>query len=113
MKIAFTTSGKTWRDPIDIRFGRAKGFFIVDSDTDETSFIDNYDNTEASQGAGTGAASMLVNNGVKEIVTGKIGPKAAAVFKKSGIKVWGGIGYASIIEAYERYKKGNLTEQIL
>ena len=113
MKIAFTTSGKTWRDPIDIRFGRAKGFFIVDTETNETSYIDNSDNVDAAQGAGTGAAAAIVESGIKELITGKVGPNAASVLKAAHVKVFGGIGYTSIQEAYNRYKRGVLTEQIL
>ncbi len=113
MKIAFTTSGNSWRDPIDIRFGRARGFFVVDTETGETDFIDNISNVEAAQGAGTSAAQSIVEAGVKELITGKVGPKAASVLKTAGIKVWGGIGYGSIQEAYERYKKRLLTEQSL
>lgn len=113
MKIAFTTSGKTWRDPIDIRFGRAKGFFILDTETNETSYIDNSDNVDAAHGAGTSSAAAIVNSGVQELITGKVGPNAASVLKAAKIKVYGGIGYASIQEAYDRYKKGLLTEQII
>jgi predicted Fe-Mo cluster-binding NifX family protein len=113
MKIAITTSGTTWCDPIDIRFGRAKGFFIVDTENNETSYIDNSENVEAAQGAGTSAASALVNAGVKELITGKVGPKAASVLKAAQVKVFGGIGYASLEEAYDRYKRGMLVEQQL
>lgn len=113
MKIAFTTSGKTWRDPIDIRFGRAKGFFIVDTDTNMTSYSDNSKNVQAAQGAGTSAAQAIAEAGVNILITGKVGPKAGTVLKAAGIKVLGGIGYTSIEEAYERYKKGMLSEQVL
>jgi predicted Fe-Mo cluster-binding NifX family protein len=113
MKVAFTTSGKTWRDPIDIRFGRAKGFFIIDTETNETSYVDNSTNVDAAHGAGTSSASAIVNSGVQELITGKVGPNAASVLKVANVKVLEGIGYASIQEAYDRYKKGLLTVQIL
>lgn len=113
MKIAFTTIGKNWRDPIDIRFGRAKGFFIIDMDTNETDYIDNSSNVDAAQGAGTSAAAAIAEAGVKELITGKVGPNAASILKAANVKVFGGIGYVSVQEAYDRYKKGLLTEQIL
>ena len=111
MKVAFTAQGKSWKDLIDIRFGRAKGFFIVDTESGETSFISNTENVEAAHGAGTSAAQSIASAGVQELVTGNVGPKAASVLKAAGIRVLSGIGYASIEEAYERYKRGNLTEQ--
>ncbi len=113
MKIAFTAYGNSWREKVDIRFGRAKGFFVVDTETEETSFIDNSTNVEATHGAGTSAASAIVEAGVKKLITGKVGPNAASVLKTANIKVLGGIGYASIREAYDRYKKGLLVEQKL
>jgi len=113
MKIAFTAYGNSWREQVDIRFGRAKGFFIVDTETNETSYIDNKENIAAAHGAGTGAAQAIVEADVKELITGKVGPNAGSVLKAAGIKVLGGIGYASIKETYDRYKKGMLTEQEL
>jgi predicted Fe-Mo cluster-binding NifX family protein len=113
MKIAITSSGKTWRDPIDIRFGRAKGYFVIDVETNQTSYIDNTSNMNAAQGAGTGSAQLLAEAGINELITGKVGPNAAAVLKAASIKVWGGIGYASNEEAFSRYKKGLLIHQSL
>jgi predicted Fe-Mo cluster-binding NifX family protein len=113
MKIAFTAYGNSWREQVDIRFGRAKGFFIVDTETEETSYINNVDNLEASHGAGTSAAAAIVEAGVKELITGRVGPNAAAVLKKENIKVLGGIGYTSIKEAYNLYKQNKLVEQTL
>jgi len=113
MKIAFSTYGNSWREQVDIRFGRARGFFIVDTVTNETSYLDNTKNLEAAQGAGTNAAQAIVDAGIKELITGKVGPRAGAVLKVAGIKVWSGIGYTSIEEAYSRYKKCVLIEQKL
>ncbi|HES58983.1 MAG: NifB/NifX family molybdenum-iron cluster-binding protein [Calditrichaceae bacterium] len=113
MKVAFTAYGNSWRDLVDIRFGRAKGFFIIDTDTNETSYVDNSANIDAAQGAGTSSAAAIVNSGVQELITGKVGPNAASVLKTANIKVYGGIGYTSIQEAYDRYIKGLLTEQII
>jgi predicted Fe-Mo cluster-binding NifX family protein len=113
MKIAFSAYGNSWREQVDIRFGRARGFFIVDTITNETSYLDNTKNLKAAQGAGTSAAQAVVDAGIKELITGKVGPKAGSVLKAAGIKVWGGIGYTSIEDAYDRFKKCLLTEQKL
>ena len=111
MKIAFSAYGNSWKEQIDIRFGRAKGFFIVDSDTDATEYLDNTLHVNSAQGAGTGAAQALAESGATVLVTGKVGPKAGQVLKAAGVQVYGGIGYASIKEAYEKYTKGLLTLQ--
>ncbi|MBN1755825.1 NifB/NifX family molybdenum-iron cluster-binding protein [bacterium] len=111
MKIAFTATGNNWLEKVDIRFGRAQGFFIVDTETNETSYIDNNLNVETAHGAGTSAAQSVVDAGVNALVTGQLGPKAASVLRAAGIKVYGGVGYATIEEAYQRYKQGKLNEQ--
>lgn len=111
MKVAFSARGNSWKEQIDIRFGRAKGFFIVDSETNETEYQDNVVHVNSAQGAGTGAAQSLAGAGVKVLVTGKVGPNAAQVLKAANVQVYGGIGYASIEEAYEKYNKGLLTKQ--
>ena len=113
MKVAFSTYGNSWKEQIDIRFGRAKGFFIVDTETNETQYLDNSSQVNSSQGAGTGAGQALVENGVQALVTGKVGPNAGQVLKVAGVQVYGGIGYTSIEEAYEKYNKGLLTKQEL
>lgn len=113
MKIAFSTYGNSWKEQIDIRFGRAKGFFIVDSDTNSTDYLDNTIHVNSAHEAGTGAAQALAESGATVLVTGKVGPKAGQVLKAAGIQIYGGIGYASIEEAYEKYTKGLLTRQEL
>jgi len=113
MKIAFTAYGNSWDEQVDIRFGRTKGLFIVDDQTEETEYLDNTENVLTQHGAGTNAAQAVSNAGVQILITGKVGPKAGQVLKASGIRVFGGIGYGSIREAYEQYKKGLLTEQYL
>ena len=113
MKVAFSTYGNSWKEQIDIRFGRAKGFFIVDTDTKEHQYLDNSVHVNSAQGVGTGAAQALVESGVQVLITGKVGPKAGQVLKADGVTVFGGIGYASIEEAYDKYNKGLLTKQEL
>jgi len=113
MKIAFSAYGGNWRDKVDIRFGRAAVFFVVDTDSGETNVIDNASNVDAAQGAGTNSARTIVDAGVDVLVTGNIGPKASAVLKAAGMKVMQGAGYTTIEEAYTRYKRGVLYENHL
>lgn len=113
MKVAFSTYGNSWKEQIDIRFGRAKGFFIVDTESNLTEYLDNSVHVNSAQGAGTGAAQALVESGVQVLITGKVGPKAGQVLKAAGVSAFGGIGYTSIEEAYNKYKKGLLTKQEL
>ena len=111
MKVAFTAQGDGWREKIDLRFGRARGFFIVDTENEQTEFVDNKTNVEAAHGAGTSAAQTVINAGVKALVTGSVGPKAGSVLKAAGIKVYVVEGGTSLKDAYEMFKQGKLREQ--
>ena len=98
---------------MDARFGRAQGFFVVNTDTEETSYIDNQTNVDTGHGAGTSAAPSVADAGVELVIASEVGPKAGHVLKAAGIRVMGGIENASIEEAYDMYKKGSLQEQNL
>ena len=111
MKIAISACGNGWEEQVDDRFGRAVGFFIVDTDDNPTSYIDNGATVDTAHGAGTGAAQAIVDAGVGVVITVKIGPKAGSVLKAAGVKVMTGVGQTSIREAYDRYQQGNLDEQ--
>ena len=110
MKVAISATGDGWDEGVDPRFGRARGFFIIDTDTSQTTYLDNLANVEAGHGAGTGAARAVADAGVQVILTPRVGPKAAAVLDAAGIKVLPGVENASIREAYERYRAGKLKE---
>lgn len=111
MKIAISAMGNGWDELVDPRFGRCQGFFIVDTDTEETTYLDNQANLEAEQGAGTGAARAVIDAGVQVVLTPRVGPKAAAVLRAAGIRMLGGMTTDSLQEAYEKYQAGALTEQ--
>ena len=111
MKVAFTAQGNGWYEKVDLRFGRARGFFVVDSENEKTTFIDNAGNVEAAHGAGTSAAQIIINKGIEALVTGHVGPKAGSVLKNAGIKVYTTEGNVSVKEAYQRFKDGKLKEQ--
>ena len=110
MKIAFTSSGNGWKENLDIRFGRAMGFFIYDTLTDNTKFINN-DNTEVAHGAGTSAAKNIIEENVEILITGKVGPKAQEVLKAGNVKIYNGMGYGNLEEAYRKYLDNKLERQ--
>ena len=111
MKIAFTSTGDGWKENIDIRFGRSAGFFIYDSESEKTNYVDNQKNKEMEHGAGTGAAKTIIDFGVDTLITGKVGPRAEEILKTGNVKIYTGIGYGSVEEAYDKFRKGLLTEQ--
>lgn len=103
MKICVTSYGDNMDAEVDPRFGRCKYFIIVDPETLQYEAIKNQ-NIEATGGAGVQSAQMMSNKGVKLILTGNIGPKAAQALKAAGISVITGV-QGSVREAIEKYGK--------
>ncbi|MBN2645759.1 MAG: NifB/NifX family molybdenum-iron cluster-binding protein [Desulfuromonadaceae bacterium] len=88
MKIAVSATESTLSTPIDSRFGRAKQFLIVDTDSNALAVLPNTQNLNAAQGAGIQAAQNVVNAGVQAVITGNCGPKAFRVLKAAGIAIY-------------------------
>jgi len=67
-------------------FGRAKSFALYDSTDGSLSIVPN-GGAGAEHGAGTGAASLLAELGVRAVAAPEVGPKAAAALSSAGIKI--------------------------
>jgi predicted Fe-Mo cluster-binding NifX family protein len=93
---------------IDERFGRARYFTIVDTETMEHKSLEN-PSAEAISGAGPQSAQMVADESVDGIVTGNVGPNAMTVLKTSGIKVYVAIA-GTVLDAVDRCKTDGLEE---
>lgn len=107
MKVAVTSTGSNLGSEVDPRFGRAKWFIVVDTETSEFSAHDNSQNLNAAQGAGIQAGRNVVDLGVEAVVTGNVGPKAFATLQAGGVSVYIGAS-GSVSEALEKLKTGEL-----
>ena len=109
MKIAVTSQGKDLSGQVDPRFGRAKYFMVVDTDSGESSVHDNSQNLNAAQGAGIQAGQNVVNLGVEAVLTGNVGPKAYATLQAGNVRVYVG-ATGTVADAIEQLKSGKLQE---
>jgi len=109
MKIAITSSGKELSNNIDLRFGRAVGFIIYDTETEEFNYVDNEQNLNAMQGAGIQAAQNVVNQNVDAVITGHCGPKAFTVLSAAEVKIYTE-AQGTIQEIIEKFKNNELQE---
>jgi len=110
MKIAFTTASGGMEDVVMPVFGRAPTFTIVEiegKDVKATNIIEN-PAFNASGGAGVQAAQLLINEGVKAVVSGNYGPNAAIILKQAGIELYVGSGM-KVRDALNAYLSGTLT----
>jgi predicted Fe-Mo cluster-binding NifX family protein len=107
MKVVVTSQGTSLDSPVDPRFGRAKHFVLVDTDTMQITVHDNAQNLNAPQGAGIQAAQAVYNLGAGAVVTGNVGPKAFTTLHAAGIAVYLGVS-GTVRGAIEQLRSGGL-----
>lgn len=106
MKVAISATGTDLTAQVDPRFGRSQHFIIFDP---ETSLHEAVDNASAAAGGGAGIATaqMIVDKGVRAVLTGDCGPNAYQVLSAAGVQVITNVS-GTIREAMEAYKAGLL-----
>jgi len=108
MKIVITSQGSDLDSLVDPRFGRARNFVVVDTETDAFEVHDNAQNLNAAQGAGVQAGRNVAELAAEAVVTGHVGPKAFATLQAAGVKTYIG-ATGSVKEALEQFKAGDLA----
>ncbi len=106
MKLVITAQGPTLDSPVDPRFGRARYFLLVDSDTGSFTAHDNAQNLNAAQGAGIQAAQTVVELGAGAVLTGNVGPKAFTTLQAGQVAVYPGAA-GTVREAVEQWRLGS------
>ena len=109
MKIAISSRGESLTSEVDARFGRAYGFIIYDLETGNYHFVDNSANMKAAQGAGVQAAQMVLDEGVKAVISGPVGPNVATVLGNAGVECYIKTT-GKVEEAIAEFKAGKLEK---
>ena len=107
MKVAVTSQGTDMDSQVDARFGRARFFILIDTETGEFTAHDNAQNLGAVQGAGIQAAQNVVSLGAAAVITGNVGPKAFAALQAGDVTPYIG-ATGSVHDAVEQLKDGRL-----
>ena len=107
MKIAVSAAGKTLESPVDPGFGRSQGFVLVDSESGAATYLDNAQARGQSSATGIQAAQMIAAAGAEAVITGQMGPKAAAVLNKAGVSVYA-CNSGTVHEAVMALEQGKL-----
>ncbi len=86
MKTVISATENNIDSAFDKRFGRAAWFCVFDEENGKIDFLKN-NYAEASNGAGTKVASMMVELGIKKVISGHFGPKAKEILDKFNIQM--------------------------
>jgi len=105
MLIAVTSQGKDLAGEVEPRFGRAKHFLLVDSETMHLQVVENHQSLNLPQGAGIQAAMNVIIHEPEVVLTGNCGPKAFKTLQAAGIKVVVGVS-GRIEDAIQAYLRG-------
>jgi predicted Fe-Mo cluster-binding NifX family protein len=105
MRVAVPSTGDDLGSEVDVRFGRAPKFLIVDTETLSFESIENAQNLNLPQGAGIQSAQNVIQHKPDVVLTGNCGPKAFQVFQAARIQVVIGVS-GRIQEAVQAYMNG-------
>ncbi|MEW6547590.1 MAG: NifB/NifX family molybdenum-iron cluster-binding protein [Bacillota bacterium] len=107
MKVAVAAQGQNLDSPVDLRFGRAPFFLLVDSETLECESISN-PAVNSAGGAGIQTAQLLARSGARAVVTGNVGPNAMSALRAAGIEVYAARG-GTVRETVQAFLRGELV----
>ena len=106
MKIAVTSTGSSLSSKVDLRFGRAAFFMIVDTETMDFTAVEN--EHAIAGAAGVDSAKFLIDQSVEAVLTNHCGPNAERILSAVGVKIYTGLT-GTVTEAVELFICGKLT----
>lgn len=108
MRVVITAQGPHLNSPTDPRFGRARYLICIDTETGESSVVDNDLNLNAAQGAGIQTGRKVVELQAEAVVTGHVGPKAFATLNAGRVAIYTGSS-GTVSEVLEQFNSGRLS----
>jgi len=102
-KICVTAKGADLGSELDLHFGRAPYFLLVDPETGAFEAFEN-PSSGATHGAGIQAAQFVVEMRPAALLTGQVGPNAGRVLDAAGVRVISAAG-CTVREALASLKK--------
>lgn len=82
---AISSTGKTEKSLLDLRFGKCENIVIFHADKNQYSIIENpYKDTENS---GTKLVKLIKKEGATTIITGEVGPKVSQLLEKEKLQL--------------------------
>ncbi len=109
MNVAFSAAGDAVEDKIHDLFGRCDCFIIVDSETGQARSVKN-EFAGSQTGAGTACVQVLFDEGVRAVVSVKVGPNAYEALRQSGVEIYLAPSGMTVQDALLKYKNKELPK---
>jgi predicted Fe-Mo cluster-binding NifX family protein len=107
MIVAVSSEGDGSSSKVDARFGRTNLFMLVETEGMVYTSVKN-ESSEGVGGVGPAVAQMLLDRGVKAVITGNVGPNAFRALSEGGVQIFEGSGH-TVEEAVNLLMIGKLT----
>ncbi len=107
MLIAISASTANFDGPVSSQFGRCPYFIFLDTEKHQWEAKTN-PALEATGGAGTKAAQLVVEHGAKAVISGQYGPKAEQVLRTAGLQLFTAPN-GTVAEAAAEFEANRLT----
>lgn len=108
MKVAICAKEGSLQSEVDDRFGRAKYFVMVDTES-EVEEVERNPALTLGSGAGVQSAQLLSDRGIQVLIAGNVGPKAARALEAAGIQTYRA-KHRTVSENLEALEKGQLQQ---
>jgi predicted Fe-Mo cluster-binding NifX family protein len=109
MKIAISSQGKRRDAQVELWFGRAAYYLIVNTDNMTVDALENEAAGDSADIDEINAARLVINAGAQAVLTGNCGLDARHMFATAGVKLFQGVP-ETVEEAVEQFKDGKLTD---
>ncbi len=82
---AISSTGKTGKSFLDLRFGKCENIVLYNKETQDISIVENPYKNE--QHSGTNLVNFLKEKGVSAIITGEVGPMVSNLLDKEKLQL--------------------------
>ena len=111
MKIIISSTGKKCGDLIDPHFEEAKGFVLLNEETNKKSWHSNEDYMDTKRNHEIQAAQFVINSGASVLITDSIGKFALYMLNRHNIKIYKASNI-SLVDGWIDYRRGTLKELV-
>lgn len=109
MKVAISSQGKRRDSPVELWFGRAAYYLILDTDNMTFDALENEAAGDSADIDEINAARLVINAGAQAVLTGNCGLDVRHMFATAGVKLFQGVP-GTVEEAVAQFKDGKLIE---